>query len=185
MHLDRRRRYHEIADTARPLLAGLADGTLDPADETVVRRCAIEAARMRRLFAESDDIGDRLLNELRACVAVAERRGVLVNLIVQGGWPELPREVRRALTDAPMHVLSTAVGAARVTVVGSTEVDQRGNAVRTVAVSVLADQPGTPAVSGVEPTETSGVRTTSILDGTRVWVEATWRADRGSPGAVR
>src|SRR5207244_3185595 len=119
---DRGRRYREVATTAGPLLSGLADGTLDPANPDVVRRCAIEAARMRRLFADSDDRGDRLLHEVRACVDLAERRGVAVDVISDGSWPELPREVRHALTDGPMQVLSTLrpdAQTARVAVVGT------------------------------------------------------------------
>lgn len=163
VHEDRRRRYAEVAATARPLLAGLADGTLDPADADVARRCAVEAARLRRLFAESDETDDPLLHEVRACVDVAERRGVPVEVVSQGSWPVLPREVRRALTDGPMQVLSTVQDKARVALVGAQE---------TVSVSVLADRAATIA----EPPETHGVRTTSLTSGTRVWVEATWRA---------
>jgi hypothetical protein len=166
VHSDRRRRYREVAGTAGPLLSGLADGSLDPADAEVIRRCATEAARMRRLFAESDDIEDRLLHELRACVDVAERRGVPVEVISQGSWPALPREVRRALTDAPMRMLSTLTGTtrpARVTVIGTRD---------TVSVSVLAAGDATVQV----PTESHSVRTTAVTDESQVWVEATWRA---------
>jgi hypothetical protein len=163
VHQDRRRRYVEIAATARPLLAGLADGTLDPADADVARRCAIEAARLRRLFAESDESDDPLLHEIRACVDVAERRGVPVEVISQGRWPALPREVRRALTDGPMQVLSTVRDAARVAIVGTSD---------TVSVSVLADR----AAPIARPPETDGVATTSLSSGNRLWVEATWRA---------
>jgi hypothetical protein len=163
VHQDRRRRYTEVAATARPLLAGLVTGALDPADSDVARRCAIEAARLRRLFAEGDETGDPLLHEVRACVDVAERRGVPVEVISQGSWPTLPREVRRALTDGPMQVLSTVRDRARVTLVGTQE---------TVSVSVLADN---AAMIGELP-ETDGVRTTSLSSGSQLWVEATWRA---------
>jgi hypothetical protein len=162
LHLDRQRRYRELAATAGPLLGGLADGSLGVEEEDVRRRCAIEAARMRRLFAETDDIDDRLLHELRACADIAERKGVLIELISQGSWPELPLAVRRALTDAPMRVLSTAAGTARVTVVGTPG---------SVSVSVVAEDATLP-----EPAETEGVRTASISVDNRVWVEATWQA---------
>jgi hypothetical protein len=166
VHSDRRRRYRDLTASAGPLLAGLADGSLDPADAEVVRRCALEAARMRRLFAESDDTSDKLLHELRACVDIAERRGVPVEVISHGSWPELPREVRRALTDGPMRVLSTlgaTASPARVAIVGAFD---------TVSVSVVGDG----ELTGPAEEETHGVRTTSISDGGRVWVEATWRA---------
>ncbi|WP_173139787.1 hypothetical protein [Kibdelosporangium persicum] len=165
VHLDRQSRYRDIATTAGPVLSGLADGSLDPGDPEVVRKCAIEAARMRRLFAENKDTGDKLSHELRACVDIAERRGVAVDLISQGNWRDLPREIRRALTDGPMQVLSTLSRnsrTARVTLIGTRD---------TVSVSVLADSDApVPRLA-----ETAGVRTTSIFDGERVWVEATWR----------
>jgi hypothetical protein len=165
-HSDRRRRYREVAATAGPLLSGLANGSLDPANGEVVRACALEAARMRRLFAENDERGDRLLHEVRACVDVAERRGVPVDVVSQGNWPELPREVRRALTDGPMRILSAALpaaGPARVTVIGTPNA---------VSVSVLARTD----TRTTEIAETNSVRTTSISEGDTTWVEATWRA---------
>jgi hypothetical protein len=166
VHADRRRRYREIASTTGPLLTGLANGSLDPADGDVIQRCAIEAARMRRLFAESDEREDRLLHELRACVDIAERRGLQVEVVGQGHWPDLPREIRRALTDAPMRMLCTATATARparVTVIGTPD---------TVSVSVLAGEGATVP----EAAECHGVHTTTITDDGLVWVEATWQA---------
>ncbi|MEU7900216.1 hypothetical protein AB0B45_46215 [Nonomuraea sp. NPDC049152] len=68
MHRDHQRRYAALLDTTVPLLVGLGYGSLDPSDQDTRRRCAHEAARMRRLFAESDDVSDRLLHELREAV---------------------------------------------------------------------------------------------------------------------
>ena len=51
----RQARWLELRATAEPLLSGLAAGTADPADLAVQRACAVEAARLRRLFAEADD----------------------------------------------------------------------------------------------------------------------------------
>jgi hypothetical protein len=75
LHADRRQRYRTVRDAVAPLLAGLADGTLDPADREVRHRCAVEAGRLRRLFAETDDVADPLLHELRACSYIADQRG--------------------------------------------------------------------------------------------------------------
>ena len=53
-HAQRARQYSDLDDGVIPLLRGLADGTLHPDDSGVQRACAIEAGRMRRLFAETD-----------------------------------------------------------------------------------------------------------------------------------
>ncbi|HKN54544.1 MAG TPA: hypothetical protein VJX66_18740 [Amycolatopsis sp.] len=164
LHADGQRRYRELVTTTGPLLGGLADGTLDPADPDVRRRCAIEAARMRRLFAENDDHADRLLHELRAVIDFAERRGVEVHLITHGSPGELPREVRRALTDAPIRALSTARSTARVVVAGTPA---------GVSVSVLADCDA-DFQTGMRG---SGVRVTAMPDGTRQWIEAAWQTN--------
>ena len=55
-----------------------------PTTRTVQRRCALAAARLRRLIAESDDVPDPLLHELRACVDLAERNGLPVDLVAVG-----------------------------------------------------------------------------------------------------
>jgi hypothetical protein len=163
VHEDRRRRSQQLDAEVRPLLTGLADGTLDPAAEQTRRDCAIAAARMRRLFAEGDDVDDRLLHELKACVDVAERRGVLVDLATQGSWPGLPLDVRRGLTEAPVRVLSTARNWARVTVLGTDS---------GVSVSVVAD-----AVAAGIPAEADGaVMITTVEDEDRLWVRATWQS---------
>jgi hypothetical protein len=159
LHRDRRQRYAELG--AVPLLAGLAAGVLDPADERVRASCAAEAARMRRLLAERDDVPDPLLHELRACADTAERKGVTVYLGTCGSYPAPPLAARRALTEPAVAVLATAASHARVTVIGSATA---------VTVSVVADSPDTviwPALAGVT--------TTQRVSGNRIWMEATWR----------
>jgi hypothetical protein len=159
LHRDRQERYAGL-DTL-PLLTGLAAGVLDPADERVRTRCAVEAGRMRRLFAEQDEVPDPLLHELRACVDTAERRGVTVYLGSCGRRPDPPLRIRRALTEPVLALLATARSRARVTVVGSP-----------VSVTVHAvadgDRPELP-----QSEEVAVSRLT--MDG-RHWVEATWRA---------
>ena len=161
-HRRRALRFTELAGTTVPLLEGLADGSLRPDDPAVRRGCAIEAARMRRLFAESDTVENPLLHELRHCADIADRKGVEVELDARGYWPVPPVAVRRDLTDAALTALATAGSWARVTVVGSTG---------EVSVSVVADcgeltlaPPATPDVR----VETFG------SDGT-VWMEAQWQ----------
>ncbi|WP_158842534.1 hypothetical protein [Saccharothrix deserti] len=161
-HRRRQQRFAELADGTIPLLAGLADGSLNPEDASVQRRSAIEAARMRRLCAETDVVTNPLLHELRHCADVADRKGVVVELEARGHWPTPPVTVRRDLTDAALTALATAASWARVTVVGDHEL---------VSVNVVADcgevEPPRPA--------TPGVRVEVLGNGETVWMEARWQ----------
>ncbi len=161
LHEDRKSRYAGLRSTAVPLLADLAAGTNDLRDRRVRDRYAIEATRLRRLFAEHDDVPDPLLHELRACTEVAERRGVTVHLDVFGEHADPPMPVRRALTDAAMRALAVATSRAKVTLIGTEGA---------VTVSVLAD--GTVYEHAEDD---PAVTVTSMVDGDLVWVEATWR----------
>ncbi|WP_052423963.1 hypothetical protein [Nonomuraea candida] len=161
-HRRRLARYGELSAGTIPLLEGLADGSLDPEDPRVQRRCAIEAARMRRLFAEADTVADPLLHELRHCADVADRKGVAVELDVRGRWPVPPVSVRRDLTEAVLTVLATAASRARVTVVGGEDL---------VSVSVVAD---CDEVTAPEPVS-AGVRVEALYHGDMVWMEARWQ----------
>ncbi|WP_051385654.1 hypothetical protein [Actinokineospora inagensis] len=152
---DRTRRYYELHRSTAELLGELAAGA-DPADPVVRHRHAAGAARLRRLMAETDDVPDPLLHELRAGADVAERRGVVVSLSVVGTVPELPVDLRRALTEAPIVVLSAARGTARVTVVASPD---------EVAVAVVADAPD------VRVAEHPAVRLTQDRDEDGLWLE--------------
>jgi hypothetical protein len=158
---DRKARYAAMADTTVPLLADLAAGTSDLKDEQVRTRYAVEAARMRRLFAESDDVPDPLLHELQACLDLAERKGITVQLDSWGERPVPPLAVRRALTEPVVQTLAGAASMARVTLIGEPGV---------VTVSVVADSPGTTM------TGDPSVTVTNLSEGDRVWVEATWRS---------
>jgi hypothetical protein len=159
LHRDRRERYAHLGVV--PLLTGLASGELDPADEQVRRSCAVVAGRMRRLFAERDDVPDPLLHELGACVDLAERRGLTVHLGTWGHRPVPPLPVRRALTEPAMALVATAASHVRVSVIGSAT---------TVTVSVVTDGVPVPVPEGGE------VAVTQLVHGERVWLEATWQA---------
>jgi signal transduction histidine kinase len=165
LHRGRLDRYQTVHRSVVPLLVGLAGGQLDPADGRTQRRCAVEASRLRRLFAETDDVPDPLLHELRACADIAYSRGVLVELHVVGQLPVLSLAVRRALTEAPLHALAGAERQARVTVFG------RSNE---VAVSVLTDaRVGEPADLA---TPLDRAVTVTVQEGEdRQWIEARWR----------
>ncbi|MBN6041167.1 hypothetical protein [Amycolatopsis sp. 195334CR] len=158
----RTQRFTELAGTTVPLLEGLADGSLKPSDPLVQRDSAIEAARMRRLFAETDTVENPLLHELRHCADIADRKGVEVELDARGQWPVPPVAVRRDLTDAALTALATAQSWARVTVVGSGDL---------VAVSVVADS----EESAAPPPATPDVRVETFGGDGTVWMEAQWR----------
>ncbi|MFC5834719.1 hypothetical protein [Nonomuraea insulae] len=161
-HGRRQQRFAELSATTIPLLEGLADGSLRPEDPAVQRRCAIEAARMRRLFAEADDVENPLLHELRHCIDVADRKGVVVELDTRGQWPEPPVAVRRDLTEAVIIVLATAVSRARVTVIGSAEL---------VSVNVVADCREMNMPSPATP----GVEVEALNSDDSLWMEARWQ----------
>ncbi|OLF12063.1 hypothetical protein BLA60_08545 [Actinophytocola xinjiangensis] len=166
LHRDRVERYAGLADTTVPLLRGLASGTLDPGAEDTRRRCAVEAAKMRRLLAEDATAPDPLLHELRACIELAERNGVSVSFAEAGVRPVIPREVRRVLTEPAIAALATARGRVRLTVAGADG---------TVTVSVIADCPP----QAVPVPNTDQIATSTMLDGDRLWIQATWQGGRG------
>nr|CEL21198.1 NanT5 [Kibdelosporangium sp. MJ126-NF4] len=157
---DRKARYAGLAETTVPLLDELASGRADLRDDGTRARYAVEAARMRRLFAENDDVGDPLVHELKACVDIAERKGVAVHLDTWGEHPVPPVAIRRTLVEPVVRSLATAVATARVTVLGS------GNA---VTVSVVTDSRVPVGEVGDPPVTV----TTTTADGL-TWVEATW-----------
>lgn len=161
VHADRERRYAALRSSTVPLLRGMVDGTIDPAGTATRRRCAIEAARMRRLFAEIVDRPDLLAGELAALVDVAERRGTEVGLSVQGSWPEPPEGIRQVVLEEVAAVLLVAVSSARVTVSAT----DRG-----VSVSVVSDGP----VAETGHRERSGVTVRTVSAVKQVWLEARW-----------
>lgn len=157
------RRYAGLRQTTVPLLEGLAAGELDPRSPTVRRRCAVEAAKMRRLFAETDDVVDNLTHELGACIDIAERHGVVVNLSVRGRSWHVPEPVRHELLTPIAELLVTSRAPARVTVLWTE------NQVRVSAACPAPELPLTPA----RTTHTS--RTETVLED-RLWLEVSWRS---------
>lgn len=167
LHDQRQERFAVVFGTAEPVLQGLANRSLDPSDPAVQRVCAIEAARMRRLFAESDDVADPLLHELRHCADVADRRGVVVEFETTGSWLPIPLEARRALTEAPLAVLATAGSWARVSVIGTAGL---------LSVNVVADS-GPCEIASADGSE---VIVQALVDGDILWVEAQWQPSRSA-----
>lgn len=168
MHTTRAQRYGYLAIESRALLAGLADGSLDPGDPQVRLQCAIESARLRRLFAETDDVTDPILHELRACADAAERRNVAIDLVALGEMPQLPVDVRRALLDAPLTALAVTASHARITVVANPD---------EVMVSVLGDaalQLGTKRMTRTSQSNSPSITITEDHEGGKLWVQAHW-----------
>jgi hypothetical protein len=164
VHTDREARYAMLRERALPLLRGIADGTFSPSRAAVQHRAAVEAARMRRLFSEHSDEATPLAAEVESLVDLVERRGVAVRYAARPLVVEPPPEVRRSLVEAISGVLLVTARTARVTV-GGTGSD--------VTVSVVTD--GDVAVAEGDAAGAAGdVRTSTIVDDGRTWVEARW-----------
>ncbi len=161
LHDARHVRLAQLDVTTEPLLQGLADGRLSPDDPAVQRACSVEAARMRRLLAETDLVDDPVIHELRNGADVAERRNIMIEFDIVGSWPVPDLEVRRALIDGPLTVLSTARTAARVSVIGTSD---------SLSVNVVADgSEWTVPQSGHD-----NVQHTIITSDDTIWIEARW-----------
>ncbi|MEU8419761.1 hypothetical protein AB0C15_02645 [Micromonospora sp. NPDC048835] len=160
VHAHRQRRFADLYEAASPLLQGIAERTIDLEAAGVRHRCAVEAARMRRLFAETDTAANPLVHELTQSADVATRKGVVVDLEARGAWPDMPVSIRRALTEPIVTAMSTAVSEARITVVGTPGV---------VSVNVVADCAPVDTASGGSP-----VRVSSLNENGFTWVEVQW-----------
>jgi hypothetical protein len=162
VHQARTARFRSARQASAQLLAGLAGGELNLDSPETQRQCRVAAARLRRLIAETDDVPDPLVHELRACADTAERRGVEVDLATIGKIPPLPVEVRRGLTDPPIEVLATARTRARITVVAAPD---------DVAVAVVADA----ALPSLVLAGDGQVAASFEREGEQVWVQTRWR----------
>ncbi|MDX3232289.1 hypothetical protein [Streptomyces sp. ME19-01-6] len=172
---DQRQRYAELNTTVIPLLTGLADGSLDPQDDEVRRACALEAARLRRLFAESDFTFDPLVHEMRACIDAAERNGTTVLLAVRGDPLDLPLQLRRALLDPVIATLAAAGETARVTVVRGEDQVRVG-----IVVDALRDRLPEAAASGIRVRTVQGEHHCLVEAACRITARPA-RSDRPEP----
>ena len=166
LHDDREERYGRLRDSVLPLLRGIGEGTLSPADPDVQRRAALEAARLRRLFAEESDVADPLVVELGSVVDLVEQRGAEVRFSATGQRPVPPPTARTALLDAIAPALLAARRSARVTL---------SAAGAGVLVGVVADV----GVADVEMTDagpTASPEISTVVVGTeqQTWVEVRW-----------
>ncbi|MEV0216644.1 hypothetical protein [Micromonospora sp. ALFpr18c] len=165
---ERRDRLALVGAAAGRVLGELASGQADPDDPEVQRRCVLAAARLRRLIAESDDVPDPLLHELRAAVDLAERNGLPIDLVTIGGPPPLPVEIRRQLADPLTGILADARGWARLTVVSGPD---------EVVVSLVTPDRQEPEATGppLGDHDDGPVQHLYERDGDIRWAQTRWR----------
>jgi hypothetical protein len=157
----RHARWLALQESAGPLVAELAAGTADPGDQRVRIRSAVQAARLRRLLAEGDEVPGSLIHELHASADVAERRGVAVEIETAGLLPQVPGPARRVITDAAIAILTAARSQARITL---------ATVAAGIAVSFVADT----GVAVPLPAAGAGVTIEQQQDGGTLWAEARW-----------
>jgi hypothetical protein len=157
----RHARWLALQESAMPLVAELAAGTADPGDERVRVRCAVQAARLRRLLAEGDEVPGSLVHELHASADVAERRGVAVDIETAGVLPQVPGPARRVITDTAIAILTDARTQARITL---------ATVAAGIAVSFVADTGAAVRM----PAAGEGVVIDQQQDDGMLWAEARW-----------
>jgi len=157
----RQARWLALQENTVPLVAELAAGTADPGDPQLRVRCAIQAARLRRLMAEGDELPGSLVHELHASADVAELRGVAVEIETAGTLPQVPGPARRVITDAAIAILASARSQARITL---------ATVAAGIAVSFVADTGSVVLL----PVADQGVAIEHQQDGDMLWAEARW-----------
>jgi hypothetical protein len=89
------------------LLRGIADGSLDPADEEVRQKCARHATSLRRALVDRARLGRELLAGLEPALSAARQRGLLVEVQVVGE----PGRPSREVAQATLAAVGTVLGA--------------------------------------------------------------------------
>ena len=102
---DRRDRFALLELEALPLLRGIADGSLDPADDEVRQKCARHATSLRRALVDRARLGRELLAGLEPALSAARQRGLQVEVQVVGDPGPPSREVAQATLAAVGPVL--------------------------------------------------------------------------------
>jgi hypothetical protein len=105
IHADRADRMALLEAEALPLLRGIADGTLDPADPAVRRKCAEHATTLRRALVRRTDQAGGVLAGLGPALAEARARDMPVEIQVVGDPGQPDPEVARATLAAVQAVL--------------------------------------------------------------------------------
>jgi hypothetical protein len=94
---DRRSRLARLELEALPLLRGIAEGRLDPADAGVRERCARHAAALRHSLTGRAPAAGGLVAALEPALRAAAARGLLVSVQVIGDPGPPPPDVARAV----------------------------------------------------------------------------------------
>jgi len=100
---DRRDRFALLELEALPLLRGIADGSLDPADEEVRQKCARHATSLRRALVDRARLGRELLAGLEPALSAARQRGLLVEVQCSGSPGGRPGRLAQATLAAVGH----------------------------------------------------------------------------------
>lgn len=103
---ERRGRLAVLEKEALPLLRGIADGTLDPAETSVREECARHAAVLRHSLTEDVPGGGELVAWLEPALRAAAARGVPVTVQMIGGTGTVRPPVARAVQAAMDAVVS-------------------------------------------------------------------------------
>jgi signal transduction histidine kinase len=106
---DRAAWVRDLDEQVLPLLRGVADGSFDPADPGIRRRCASRAGVLRRVLAAAADMTSSGLGELEPPIEAAEARGLTVEVRLQGDVHRLPDRLRMQLAAAVAEALRAAV----------------------------------------------------------------------------
>jgi hypothetical protein len=107
IHKDRRERLALLEVEALPLLRGIAEGTLDPADPAVRGRCVQHAETLRRALADRSLQAGGLLARLQPALSAARARDVPVEVQVIGDPGNPTEDVVQATVAAVDGVLRT------------------------------------------------------------------------------
>jgi hypothetical protein len=105
IHTDRAGRMALLEVEALPLLRGIADGSLDPADPAVRRKCAEHATTLRRALVRRTEQADGMLAGLEPALGTARARDMPVEIQVVGDPGQPGREVIQATLAAVQAAL--------------------------------------------------------------------------------
>ncbi|MGV9713259.1 sensor histidine kinase [Gordonia sp. NPDC003424] len=123
-------RYSSLSKTLVPMLQKLREPTIDPTDPHLRLEALIEDARLRRLFAQTDNLDHPLLQELQSMIAKAEERGVSVTVDAGTALPDVAPAMRDQLLVVASMALAGTVSRARIVFTATDE---------TVTISVVCD----------------------------------------------
>jgi hypothetical protein len=103
---ERRGRLAVLEKEALPLLRGIADETLDPAEASVREKCARHAAALRHSLTDGAPSADGLMAELGPVLRAAAARGLPVTVQMIGDPGTVQPPVARAILAAVDAVIS-------------------------------------------------------------------------------